>query len=155
MPGRDDRRGGYGGGGGEMSTHCLRMQGIPFSTTEAEITRFFQEGRVTPVRMHRKANGGQAFVEFSGEAECKQALLLHKQYIGSRYIELNPVPYEEVAATVGLPSQQAMGYGMGGGAGYDMAAYGYGQQQGYSGYGGHSGGGGGYGGGHGGYAGGH
>ena len=42
-----------------MGTTCLKMRGIPFGCTEQEITRFFSDARVTPLRMHRKANGGE------------------------------------------------------------------------------------------------
>merc|ERR1711865_123824 len=117
--------GGGGGGGGDATSHCVRMGGIPFNASEQDVTRFFQQASLRPVRMHRKPNGGEAFVEFSNNDEARQALSLNKQYLGSRYIDLHPVSYEEVAATVGasaMTTPQMSGYG-GAGAG-QMADYG-------------------------------
>jgi hypothetical protein len=54
-------------------------------------------------------------VEFGSEQEAQGALGLNKHYIGRRYIELSPVAYEEMAATVGLPAQNAMMMGNMGG----------------------------------------
>lgn len=86
-------------------TPYIRMLGLPFGATENEITRFFQEAGVMPVRIHRKQTGGVAFVEFNTPQEARVALTRDRAYIGTRYIELFPVDYDEMAATVGLPSQ--------------------------------------------------
>eukprot|EP00467_Chlorarachnion_reptans_P025545 CAMPEP_0114504600 /NCGR_PEP_ID=MMETSP0109-20121206/10352_1 /TAXON_ID=29199 /ORGANISM="Chlorarachnion reptans, Strain CCCM449" /LENGTH=173 /DNA_ID=CAMNT_0001682875 /DNA_START=1243 /DNA_END=1764 /DNA_ORIENTATION=+ len=58
---------------------------------------------VTPIRIHRKNDGGEAFVEFQTQQEQRAAQSLHKEHIGRRYIELFSVSYEEVAKIVGLP----------------------------------------------------
>eukprot|EP00466_Bigelowiella_natans_P002759 jgi/Bigna1/130412/aug1.11_g5120 len=84
-------------------TFCLKMRGLPFQCTEQMITDFFTKASVTPIRIHRKNNGGEAFVEFQTSSEQRTGLSLHKEHIGRRYIELFPVAYEEVAQIVGLP----------------------------------------------------
>jgi len=90
--------------GGDETSSCVRVQGIPFNATESDITRFFQDAGVTPVRIHRKHNGGEAFVEFSGIGDARQAMTLQKAHIGNRYIELFRVSFQEMADTVGLPA---------------------------------------------------
>jgi len=89
---------------------CLRMLGIPFSATETDITRFFQEAGVTPVRIHRKHNGGEAYVEFAYPFESQRALTLNKRHLGHRYIDLIPVTYDEIADVVGLPRRRDLAY---------------------------------------------
>lgn len=115
---------GAGMGGGDSSSHCVRMGGIPFNASEQDVTRFFQQASLRPVRMHRKANGGEAFVEFNNAEEARQALSLNKQYLGSRYIDLNPVSYEEVAATVGAGAMSGGQMGQYGNAASQMGDYG-------------------------------
>jgi len=90
---------------------CVRMQGLPYSSTESDITRFFQEAGVTPVRIHRKHNGGEAYVEFATVQDARQAMTRHKANIGRRYIDLFRVSYQEMAEVVGLPTSRAYGYG--------------------------------------------
>jgi len=91
------------------------MQGLPYSSSESEITRFFQEAGVTPIRIHRKHNGGEAYVEFNNVFDAKQAMTKHKQNIGRRYIDLFRVSYQEMAEVVGLPSSRSSygSYGLG------------------------------------------
>jgi len=104
-------------------TFCLKMRGLPFQATEQMITEFFKKANVTPIRIHRKNNGGEGFVEFTTQQEQQSAASLHKEHMGRRYIELFPVSYEDVAKIVGLPLDPyaEAGY-QGGPAGYDYAA---------------------------------
>jgi hypothetical protein len=97
------------------STTCVRMQGIPFESSEADITRFFQEAGVTPLRIHRQEQGGEAYVEFGSPQDARQAMTRHKANLGRRYIELFRVSYDEMADIVGLPPRY--GYGPVGGYG--------------------------------------
>lgn len=79
------------------------MRGLPYSCTESDITKFFQEIDVTPIRIHRKADGAEAYVEFYNISDTDTAMSRHRSYIGRRYIELFRVTYEDMARTVGLP----------------------------------------------------
>jgi heterogeneous nuclear ribonucleoprotein F/H/epithelial splicing regulatory protein 1/2 len=110
--------GGYGGGGGSRgsraSSDCLEMRGIPFQATEGDIKRFFEEAGVSPTRIHRKVNGGEAYVEFANEYDAGQALTRNKAHIGQRYIDLFPVSYSKMADIVGLPSRRSSYGGRGG-----------------------------------------
>jgi RNA recognition motif-containing protein len=90
------------------STTCVRMQGIPFEATEPDITKFFQEANVTPLRIHRQEQGGEAYVEFNSPQDVTQAMTRQKANLGRRYIELFRVSYDEMADIVGLPPP---GYG--------------------------------------------
>eukprot|EP00484_Ammonia_sp_Unknown_P006987 CAMPEP_0197077072 /NCGR_PEP_ID=MMETSP1384-20130603/212430_1 /TAXON_ID=29189 /ORGANISM="Ammonia sp." /LENGTH=831 /DNA_ID=CAMNT_0042515931 /DNA_START=118 /DNA_END=2613 /DNA_ORIENTATION=- len=82
---------------------CILMRGLPYSCTESDITKFFQEIDVTPIRIHRKADGAEAYVEFYSISDTDKAMTRHRNYIGRRYIELFRVTYEDMARTVGLP----------------------------------------------------
>jgi len=94
MPGM---QGGMGGG-----NNCIRMRGLPWKATEQDIIMFFREVDVTPVRIHRKAEGGEAYAEFADSQALTKAMTRNKGFIGHRYIELFPVSYSEVAQTVGM-----------------------------------------------------
>jgi len=91
-------------------TSCIKMRGLPFNSTEVDITRFFQEAGVTPVRIHRKADGAESFVEFLSSTDADKAMTRQKAYMKNRYIELFRVSFQEVARTVGLAPVQP-GYG--------------------------------------------
>lgn len=89
-----EERGGYG-------NTCIRMRGLPFNTNDIDIVRFFKEVQVSPVRICCKSDGSEAVVELRS-ADISKAMTRHKSFIGHRYIELSPVSWDEVAATVGL-----------------------------------------------------
>jgi len=79
-----------GGAGGAI---VIKMRGLPYSATEQEITSFFSGLRISPggVSIGRDASGrasGEAHVEFTTEGDVQAAMLLNRQRIGSRYIEL-------------------------------------------------------------------
>ena len=86
-----------------IKSTCILMRGLPYSCTESDITKFFQEIDVTPIRIHRKADGAEAYVEFYSISDTDTAMSRHRSYIGRRYIELFRVTYEDMARTVGLP----------------------------------------------------
>jgi len=96
--------GGYRGDG----NNCIKMRGLPFSSNERDITAFFQEGGVTPSRIHRKPDGGEAYVEFMSNDDAQRAMGRNRANIGHRYIELFRVHYDEVAQVVGLPGRMPM-----------------------------------------------
>jgi len=110
------------------------MQGIPYTATEADIARFFNEAGVVPIRIHRRHNGGECYVEFSTVSDARQAMTLHKAHMGKRYIELFRVSFQEMASVVGvgaltphlhpglgdLGGLGGLGVGSGGGGGLGM-----------------------------------
>jgi hypothetical protein len=82
-----------GGGGGGSGNIVIKMRGLPYTATESDIAAFFKGLRVAPggVTVGRDANGrasGEAHVEFTGEQDAQSAMLLNRQRIGNRYIEL-------------------------------------------------------------------
>lgn len=97
--------------GSSYKSSCLLMRGLPYSCTESDITKFFQKIEVTPIRIHRKADGAEAYVEFCNVMDTDNAMTRHRSYIGNRYIELFRVSYQQMASTVGLPSAPATGSG--------------------------------------------
>jgi len=69
------------------------MRGLPYSANEAEIGAFFSGLKIASggVSIGRDASGrasGEAHVEFASEQDAQSAMLLNRQRIGSRYIEL-------------------------------------------------------------------
>lgn len=81
-------------------TEILRMRGLPFSVTKADILKFFGDFNVIEDKIHIacRADGkatGEAYVEFSSSDEAKKAMCKDKMTIGSRYVELFPSTSEE------------------------------------------------------------
>lgn len=85
------------GGFGEV---CIGMRGLPWNTSEADIIDFFKEVDIMPVKIHRKEDGSEAFVEFSS-SDATKAMTRHKSYMGHRYVELARVSYDQLAGIVG------------------------------------------------------
>lgn len=90
--GAHSSRGGDDGGGGSGNI-VIKMRGLPYSTSEEEIARFFTGLRIASggVSIGRDAQGrasGEAHVEFLTDQDAQSAMLLNRQRIGSRYIEL-------------------------------------------------------------------
>ncbi|KAM5194595.1 G-rich sequence factor 1 [Mantella aurantiaca] len=79
----------------------VRLRGLPYSCTEQDILNFFSglsiadEG-ITFVLDQRGRKSGEAFVQFVSQENAEQALLKHKQEIGSRYIEIFPSRRSEI-----------------------------------------------------------
>ncbi|NXG61770.1 GRSF1 factor, partial [Hemiprocne comata] len=66
------------------------LRGLPFSSTEEDIADFFSGLKITDIvfvyRGERKT--GEAFVQFAAPDMAAKALLRHREYMGSRYIEV-------------------------------------------------------------------
>lgn len=83
------------GGGIQVGEHTgyLRMRGLPFSATKEEIFAFFegynpiQESIVLTYRNDGRATG-EGYVQFESPDDSKNAMVLHRRSMGSRYIEL-------------------------------------------------------------------
>ncbi|GJP73739.1 hypothetical protein CLOP_g4427 [Closterium sp. NIES-67] len=115
--------GGAGGGVPGMAGNTdmrysgvIRMRGMPYSATSADIAAFFKGMQVAHdgifVCSHPDGRAtGEAFVEFANEETAARALQLHREPMGHRYVELFRSTKGEMMAAV----QQRM-YSMFGGA---------------------------------------
>lgn len=104
QPGRGGARVGTGGpavrrtgGGIQVGEHTgfIRMRGLPFSSTKDDILKFFEaEGlKVIPdtIVLTFRGDGratGEGYVGFENPEDSKTAMGLHRNTMGSRYIEL-------------------------------------------------------------------
>lgn len=71
----------------------VRLRGLPYSSTEADIHSFFSgldivETGVTIVKDFRGRNSGEAYVQFSSQEAADEALQRDRELIGNRYIEV-------------------------------------------------------------------
>ncbi|KFQ66798.1 G-rich sequence factor 1, partial [Phaethon lepturus] len=73
-----------------ISDGVVLLRGLPFSSTEEDIADFFSGLKITDIafvyRGERKT--GEAFVQFAAPEMAAKALLRHREYMGSRYIEV-------------------------------------------------------------------
>ncbi len=83
------------GGEGLTCAAVVRLRGLPFSATEADVYNFFERSSVRPmengVHVVIGRDGrvtGEAYVQFSTEEDAKKALSKHREQMGSRYIEV-------------------------------------------------------------------
>jgi len=85
-----------------IKDNVVRLRGLPFSATKADIERFFGEeyeivkdGILLPLSADGRASG-QAYVQFSNEDDATKAIeKKNKQIMGHRYIELYASSMEE------------------------------------------------------------
>lgn len=73
---------------------CLKMRGLPYSVGVREIRDFFGDFRVADrdiiIDMNNGRPTGYALVFLESEDEASRAKTeLNKQYLGSRYVDLN------------------------------------------------------------------
>lgn len=85
------------------SDYVVRLRGLPFSSSEADISRFFSgldivQNGITIVADHQGRNSGQAFVEFTSQEAFEEALSKDRELIGNRYIEVFPSRKNEIRA---------------------------------------------------------
>ncbi|KAG5189415.1 hypothetical protein JKP88DRAFT_206122, partial [Tribonema minus] len=83
-------------------TGVIRMRGLPFSATKADVVNFFQGLNVLDESVQFVVRGdgrvtGEAFVTLSSPAEAEAAMQRNGSNMGSRYIELFPSAIEEAA----------------------------------------------------------
>lgn len=83
------------GGGIQVGEHTgyLRMRGLPFSSTKEEIVAFFEGYSIIPdsVVLTYRSDGratGEGYLQFETPDDAKNAMSLHRNTMGSRYIEL-------------------------------------------------------------------
>ena len=88
-------RGSGRGGGIQVGEHTgfLRMRGLPFTATKGEIYEFFkkyepiQESICLTYRSDGRATG-EGYIAFQKPDDAKEAMNLHRNTMGNRYIEL-------------------------------------------------------------------
>merc|ERR1719350_2295486 len=83
-----------------MSGAYVRMRGLPYSASQADIMEFFGDFRVSDVMICKNAEGrpsGDAFAKFDDETVARTAIQMrNKAEIGNRYIELYMASPEDV-----------------------------------------------------------
>ncbi|MBN3300774.1 RNA binding motif protein 12Bb [Amia ocellicauda] len=102
----------------------LHLHGMPFSATEVDVRRFFQGLDVEDVLLmknHRGQNNGRGIVKFSSLHDANEGLKLDREYIGSRFVEVNSCTEKEwinAGGHVGPLVDKAVGYEPGPSASY-------------------------------------
>lgn len=78
--------------------YIVQVKGLPWSCTAQDLLQFFSECRIhegekgvhlTVDRLGRPS--GQAFIELEHEEDVSKALEKHRQYIGTRYVQVSEV----------------------------------------------------------------
>merc|ERR1719309_548927 len=126
-------QGGAGGGGfgaganSDGGEHVVRLRGLPYEATKADITKFFDglditvNGILLTTNYQGRATG-EAFVQFANRDHVEEALKKNKESIGHRYIEVFSSSMSEAFRNNGPGGGAPMGGGPmgGGGRGYGM-----------------------------------
>lgn len=83
------------GGGIQVGEHTgfLRMRGLPFSSTKDDIVKFFNGHKIIAetVVLTYRGDGratGEGYIAFESPDDAKGGMTLHRNTMGSRYIEL-------------------------------------------------------------------
>ncbi|XP_055019645.1 LOW QUALITY PROTEIN: RNA binding motif protein 12Bb [Boleophthalmus pectinirostris] len=69
----------------------LMLRGMPFSATEKDVLKFFDGlavEKVVLVQNNRGQNNGNGLVTFASKEDANHGLKRHKQYIGTRFVEI-------------------------------------------------------------------
>lgn len=90
----------------------VRIRGLPFSSTEADIVQFFSdldivENGITIVTDRKGRNSGEAFVQFSSQEAAVKALQRDRDVIGNRYIEVFPSRSDQIYSSWGKKASLA------------------------------------------------
>ena len=79
--------------------HILRVRGLPFSCTEAELIEFFSKCSVLAVHFTKNREGrpsGDAYIEMNNLRDVKEGLKYDKAMMGQRYLEVFEARYSEM-----------------------------------------------------------
>lgn len=101
--------------GGAGDSKVLKLKGLPYTTSEAQVLEFFAGYNVNEVAFVYEPDGrpsGLAFAEFATREEALQALSKNGEYLGDRYVRLLHVPKQEMEeqvrlGTLAIPGAQA------------------------------------------------
>uniref|UniRef100_A0A8D3ATF9 RRM domain-containing protein n=1 Tax=Scophthalmus maximus TaxID=52904 RepID=A0A8D3ATF9_SCOMX len=82
----------------EKELYIVQVKGLPWTTTAEDLLQFFSECRICDGRngIHLTKNrqgkpSGRAYIEMEHESDVVRALEKHRQYLGSRYVEVYEV----------------------------------------------------------------
>ncbi|KAM9858966.1 G-rich sequence factor 1 isoform 2-T2 [Aulostomus maculatus] len=89
----------------ERQVHIVQVRGLPWTCTAQDIMEFFSECRICGgvsgihITLNRYGrNSGRAFIEMEREEDVINALKMHREYLGARYIEVKEVHENEARA---------------------------------------------------------
>ena len=77
----------------------VRVRGLPFSCTEAELIEFFGNSSIKTVHFTKNREGrpsGDAYIEMTSLRDVKEAMKLDKAHMGNRYLEVFEARYSEM-----------------------------------------------------------
>lgn len=91
----------------------IRLRGLPFSSTLEDVIEFFSDlipesNNIHMVKFRDGRLTGDAFVEFENTDDAQEAMKLHKQQIGDRYIEL----FKSSTCEMNIVLSNALYYGL-------------------------------------------
>ncbi|CAD6191239.1 unnamed protein product [Caenorhabditis auriculariae] len=81
-------------------TNFVRLRGLPFSCTEAEIRQFLKDIDASAITFGPPSDGrpsGEAYVEIKNRSDVLRALQFNRERIGDRYIEVFTVTESELS----------------------------------------------------------
>ncbi|XP_029960670.1 G-rich sequence factor 1 [Salarias fasciatus] len=99
--------------------YIVQVKGLPWSCTAQDLLQFFSECRIhegekgihlTLDRLGRPS--GQAFIEMEHEEDVSKALEKHRQYIGSRYVQVSEVTNRDAESILKQAVQTAAEHGV-------------------------------------------
>ena len=76
--------------------HIIRVRGLPFSATEEEVIKFFNNCNIQQVHFCKNRDGrpsGGAFIEMETLRDVKEGLKFDRKTMGSRYVEVFEAKY--------------------------------------------------------------
>mgnify|MGYP000506437470 FL=1 len=87
-------------------TGILKLRGLPFSASKKDVKEFFKDFDLKNDNIHFVIHSdgratGEAYAEFDGPSQSKEAMCRDKMMLGSRYVELFPSSQDEVAKAMG------------------------------------------------------
>lgn len=88
-------------------SYCVYLKGLPFDIENKKIADFFKTIDIIEESIYIACgpNGkatGEGFAEFRNEADHKAALNRHKQYMGSRFIQVHPITKKSMLEKIDL-----------------------------------------------------
>lgn len=101
--------------GSNAQTNFLRLRGVPFQASEAEIAQFCSQAEtVRPNQVTIKYSGGrpsgEAYVRFNSQTSAQDAQnVLDRQTMGARYIEVFLASKDEVPMNAGVQHKPQWG----------------------------------------------